>query len=272
MNTEGRIFSWEDFDSWKTQYLNLFDQYLTSEVIQYICTQEPIHSEPHIYIAWDNFETLNDALSDTKYVEIDLGEIGATRFKTLYKSIRGFHACRCLDPNSYYDRGILPLDREQAFALAKEIFNEQNFEEIDSPNLERALELTSFEGREQRTFFGLDKRYISREGSHYLTFGSEIMQVIAVNLKEVLENGIDYKETLKRIGTATVFECNLPLELISHQDVKSLVLEMTNCYFRSLMIDDFKLEWLDFTISLNEPLSPSHIVKHFTPDWCQHFP
>ncbi len=155
-----------------------------------------------------------------------------------YTHIRGFHGCRPLSVNDYYNYGIKPIEK----LFAKEgaitrLYDEQITPEIVGNLFEKSwVELNSPHISVWLTFLEYE---LLQNCGHYLIYGSEFICGIATQLS--------CQSNLKRFGTPTIFHCNIPLENIPLNYIFDI----------NRMVND---EYCEGGFRIKEKVSPSEII------------
>jgi hypothetical protein len=180
--------------------------------------------------------------------------------KEIYSGVVVYHACRAEDISSYYERGLMTLDRQDLFGRARALFLSGEFPELDSQDLERACaELTEVD--DGRVFVALDWRDLLDECGHYLIYGSESLCGIAASLNRY--GGRDYHQVLKLIGTPTLFRLRLQFDAISRPQLRWLV-EAIRANIVGVRRGD-EPSRIDFTFRVLGSLSGESVLGHSHP-------
>lgn len=167
----------------------------------------------------------------------------------------------------YYEKGLLPLDPEAARSAVKGHFLAGNFPELTEVDLDAAIEDTTLETREGRTYFNLDERFIIEHCGHYLLYGSEYATGIAASLdRNKTGRTKDYKKSLKNIGKPTMFICDVPWNMISESAKGELTRTFIAELFHHLKTSSYRPTMIDFGFSIRRPLSPMQIAGHYHPE------
>lgn len=122
-----------------------------------------------------------------------------------YTHLRGYHGCRPISIDDYYQKGIKPIEKEFArheailrlcdrWITAEKVIDRFNESWNDLTHPHKSVWLTYSE-----------KEFLNGSG-HYLIYGSEFLCGIASQLF--------CQPNLKRVGIPTIFHCNIPLENI----------------------------------------------------------
>lgn len=168
---------------------------------------------------WKAIETALSEETSDRFCEILMGlgyEIKYVEWKELvllrhrcamllrenYTHVAAYHACRPIDVNSYLSRGIVPTNTEKLIEEAKKVFND-----VEGVNkVVKKMDDSYFNhGRDKIGFFMSRTGSLESGYSHYLRYGSELVQRIASSL------GNWAIQKLLNRGTPILFRCALPL-------------------------------------------------------------
>ena len=180
--------------------------------------------------------------------------------QVIYKisdKIHVYHACRPIDPSTYYRDGLKIPVQEELLKQAIDIFSNGQFQEISEDDVILA-ESKMEKPKNHRVYFALDDRHLEEYCGHYLIYGSEYISGIAAILSGFY--GPDYSQDLKKIGIPTIFEVHLPVSWIDESILAELVSEMAIAIF-----EDNIASQIDFTITLHNSVPPEFIHSHHHP-------
>jgi hypothetical protein len=253
-----RTFVWNSITDWKAW---LFDQIpiaVRSELLEQ-CRKR--HSE---------FRYVDDECLACKFCSefTNAEELVASiqhKFESTYSCIRMFHCCRPTAIDSYYRDGIKVLDIEYANKLFKSFLTSiPELSSITDDHLQHAFnDMGSPADRHGHVYFGLDDRFLIKHCPHYLQYGSEYFQALAIRIDKIA--GTDTKGYLRLNGKPTVFVADIPTSDINLNDMQTLASAMlTTCLYNHAHGTDVTYE-MDFGISLRADLAPSRIIEHFHP-------
>lgn len=175
--------------------------------------------------------------------------------------IKAYHACRTNDVQSYYNRGICPLDSEKAQKRFNSLFSQTDMGKLQE-ELDIAVAAVSTDNREGLTFLALDDRYLVEYSGHYLIYSSEYLNSLAINLPN---GGEHTRDVLKRCGKATIFICTVPIEWINTDDMSFLAERMVADYMYSIAHCRSQVSFLDFTITVRGAIGTRFIHNHYHP-------
>ena len=122
-----------------------------------------------------------------------------------YTHIRAYHACRPISIKDYLDNGIIPYTKYTAMKDA--------LHRLSTKKSERQIKETfneiwmTLKPSKPVVWLTLNKRELLTDAGHYLIYGSEFLNSLAIQLK--------CREYLKDIGIPTIFSCDIPIEDIS---------------------------------------------------------
>jgi len=183
-----------------------------------------------------------------------------------YRYLQMFHCCRPISVASYYRDGIKTLDTEYANKLFQKIVRDNPaFSNVTSKQLQSAFEdMADSLERNGHVYFGLDDRFLIRYCPHYLNFGSEYFQALAVHIDAQANTNI--KSFLQSNGKPTVFTANILFSKINAADLNVLASAVFTTWLYNYAHKTNTPFEQDFGISLTEDLSSEQIINHFHPD------
>lgn len=120
-----------------------------------------------------------------------------------YTHLRAFHACRPLRISDYLNNGIIPISYESALRDVKDRVVCDYVSEKEAI-LEYEEEWSEFDDMHKRVWVQMNKDLLLDTASHYLIYGSEFINVLAMNL--------GCRSRLRQIGIPTIFYCDIPME------------------------------------------------------------
>lgn len=141
-----------------------------------------------------------------------------------YTHLRAFHACRPVKLSDYLDNGILPISYESALQDVRNRVVCDYVSEEDAI-LKFKKEWAGFEDIHKRVWLQMNKDFLLDTASHYLIYGSEFINALAMQL--------GCRDRLKQIGIPTIFFCDIPVE-----DIASMTLRDIQNVFNLGYIDD----------------------------------
>lgn len=181
----------------------------------------------------------------------------AVRLEQQYSSFVAYHACRPVDVSSYYRDGLRVACHSDLARAALEVFASGQFPELSRDDVLAASEQMS-DIDDDKLYVMLDDRDLIEYCGHYLIYGSEYLTAIAAHLSDIY--GCDYRQHLKSMGRATVFEVELPFEWMPEEYQMCLASDLSRAVFH-----DEPAHEIDFTVTLSRPVPPECIRSHQHP-------
>jgi hypothetical protein len=178
--------------------------------------------------------------------------------KKEYTHIRGYHACRPIDFDSYYKNGLRILNLVDLKPIAVNIFC-SHFPDLTPKDITEGFEYVNGETRQGFLYFAIDKRELLTYSGHYLIYGSEFLHGVAVYLRG--KHGYNYSSILKNMGIPTIFECNIPIEYLNQStidDLDSILQKYVNSNLKTS-------PRIDFSLIISKPINSDLIVNHSHP-------
>lgn len=130
------------------------------------------------------------------YKEIDL--------KKEYSHIRGYHGCRPLCLDTYFENGIVPINKNETLKNALNLLQNDRISQDKIVKVFNSHWLKLMESQ-KFVWLTLTKDELIDSCGHYLIYGSEFICGMAAELF--------CQERLKK-GIPTIFHCDVPLEKI----------------------------------------------------------
>lgn len=160
-----------------------------------------------------------------------------------FTHIRAYHACRPLNIQDYLINGIQTIDKAQAL---REALLRIKSDYVDKEKIEQEFskQWRDFDGMHKRVWMAVNKEVLLTVAGHYLIYGSEFINALAMEL--------GCRSSLKNAGIPTIFHCDIPLEDISSSTVAEIETLITSGYIH------------DITIAVNE-VSSQDIVDYEHP-------
>lgn len=165
-------------------------------------------------VAVDSFEKWRSTVQSLKKV-LNVADVQGQKVSLSdYTHIRAYHACRPIDVNSYKENGVHPFSREEALQEAihklsdERITPEKICEEFDK------LWEDIYHDTSPKVWLMLETEELLQQSTHYLLYGSEFLNALAMQLW--------CREKLRKVGTPTLVICDVPLEDISDVWLKDL--------------------------------------------------
>jgi hypothetical protein len=182
-------------------------------------------------------------------------------FKSKFSHIRCFHACRPSSVNSYYEKGLLPLDYNEQEKLFRNLCADAGHTSVEIEDAIKSISifingLNATNSRRKVNLCLDGKLYYQGSAEHYF-HGSEYLQYLASQLGD--------PQVIKIINSIpTVFEIDVPLFRIPNATLKNIVGHLTTEWV-SRMIYKNQSYCIDFTLTLESTLPPGYIYRHYHP-------
>jgi hypothetical protein len=252
-----RTWHWQNFQSWNETAWKLMKDVLTLEVVA------EFKREPPEYIVGDDLTWLDDIVKCMTGDVIVTGDVFANRLSQHYHALRAYHGTRLLDKDSFYKNGIYPLQPEEFEKKAFKLFSEASFPELTVDAVQVAIEKVGRQYREGRVYFEANEEHLVEFCAHYMLYGSEYLCAIAANIP----GQRDYRQELKKFGTPTIFECDIPLAIIDRDLLKEFAGGALAVMFSTMIDPSFNHseKWDGAGLYISQPLLPEYIVGHRTP-------
>lgn len=124
-----------------------------------------------------------------------------------YTYIRAYHACRPLDIQKYLSDGIQVPSRKQALNEALVRICPSHVTDADVKKQFNA----NWKDAESKVFLNLNRQELLTASGHYLIYGSEFLNVLAMQL--------GCRNCLRNVGVPTLFWCDIPIDDIKPSDI-----------------------------------------------------
>jgi hypothetical protein len=125
-----------------------------------------------------------------------------------YTHIRAYHGCRPLNEDDYRKKGIYPLDKLNEKKYLRKLcgLTHCSFQQMEKYyNQERDESVTC-----SVVFVALNRETLLSCSSHYLIYGSELMNAVFSHVGK--------RDLLKRVGKPTLFVCDIPIDSIPNAE------------------------------------------------------
>jgi hypothetical protein len=205
-----KIFQWCDFSEWQQTILGLMGNYLDHDVIA------AFRVDPPKYVVSDDLSWLNTIVRKVHGIATpDSSSLLTKKLLEHYTHIAAFHGCRPQSTESYSKHGLQACDPKKMAEIALRIFGDSDkvrhaIQSLKASSLEASYE----EHNEGKVFFTLTQNELVNYCGHYLLYGSEYLGCIA--------HEIGAGQKLRRLGRATIIECNVPITRIGRDYIKEL--------------------------------------------------
>ncbi len=173
-----------------------------------------------------------------------------------FTDVIAYHACRVDQVATYYENGIIPLSPIDTQSTFRNQFKSYASQE----EIEKAIAEVSTKTRAGVTHVVLDDRVFYKFSGHYLIYGSEYFQCLAVRLPGDEQT---LRDMLKENGRATVFVCKLPFSLISN--LERLVQFMLADHFFRIAHTSDEVGIFDYTITITGHIKREFIIDDYRP-------
>ena len=252
-----KTWHWQEFRSWNEVMWNLMADVLTREVVAAFNRRLPA------YIVGEDLAWLDEIVEQTSGSTVDTQSMLADRILIHYGAVRAFHGTRPLDKATFYLEGIHPLEPKHFEKRARELFLNGSFPELSEESIQIGIEKAGYEEREGRIYFEANETHLMEFCAHYMLYGSEYLFAIAANIP----GSADYRQHLKKFGTPTIFECDIPLSLIGHDPLKELAGSALRSMFSTLVDPSYKHAdmFSGAGLCISRSLPPEYIIGHKTP-------
>lgn len=254
------VFIWKDFKEWKPALEAMFPDILTPELEEKVRQLTPpvkYRDDSGLFEQLSGY-SLGKIVTRDKIVE----------FRRLYSHIRVFHACRPrpVDIKNYYKKGLLPskdLRRDQIKRFWQ-IFPRGRYPNLTDKVLQDSIAETGT--GDQDLCLVIDSRNLVEHTSQYLIYhGGEHLLNLVTRLRIEDKDMDRMRAELRRIGTPTMFEINLPSEYASDPHLEEFIRGMITNWVYYIAHPQRVRDAFDFTFSIMKPLPPEHIYGHFHP-------
>ena len=197
-------------------------------------------------ISWLN-NHICELCEDTPYVAESL----ANKILDRRMYLLAYHACRPTDIKSYYEKGLIPLNKK----YIRDYFNQKDYPNITKERLDAAIKnIRDPEIRFGISYFVTNPEIIYKRDNHYLKKGSESLSFVA----SICEVG------LKADTQPTFLVCSVPVQFIPIEQLKNLSAMMLNIIFIPSLKHD--VDWNKFDgFYIELPLPKENILGHFHP-------
>lgn len=178
-------------------------------------------------------------------------------FLSEYDAIRTYHSCRPINIDSYYEYGLLVANyKDLKDHLINNVLGALEIN-VDNEHIHAAVERLG-NTHNNSLFLAVDDRHLLEYCGHYLIYGSEYISALIADIQK--RSGQVSLNDLKKIGSPSMIEVNLPLERISGNDLEQFVRQVNN-----LIDDECECIQYDYTFEIYQPLPPDFIVGHYHP-------
>lgn len=255
-----RIFIWKAFSEWRSVLEDMYRDILTPELEAKVrqSATDIKHGDDT-----ETFEKLSGHLIDSMITTEKINE-----FRQRYSHIRVYHGCRTTDVQSYREKGLLLLSKDEQIERFRSIFLRGGYPELTEEMLKQSIqEVASLKkDAESDLCLGIDDKFIIKYCGHYLIYGCEYLGNLVSQLP--VENIEKYRAVLRKIGKPTLIEINLPNTTkynVEDNNIWELISEMLTGWAYCLSHSRTQPHRLDSTVTLFEPLPPEYICSCYHP-------
>lgn len=182
------------------------------------------------------------------------------RFKDSIQFIVGFHGCRPVSVDSYYNNGLLSHNIDLLLNSFRSIFSD-----IDDIQLNEAIEKDSNSINEHRKLFFFSKpEDFDTTTNHYILYGSERILGLARKLEKQFGYSDQFASRLRANGIPTIFKVHIPTKQITEHEIKSIVKELATFWAKNT-IDPTKQHSIDYCYLAYGDINKKHILEHIHP-------
>lgn len=236
------------------KFLDVRDVKLVVNFVDKLVGLEEVRRLKSRKIDWcysDDLDWLPDSFNFNEFV---------TALTAMSAGIKVFHGCRPLSVNSYYQLGFSANKHTQLKKQFEETFSDIH-SNITVPIFEFIYETRSDENT--KTYFICDtERLVNGGAGNYIIYGSEMLLCAARALEEELEKSL--VDRLKSVGIPTIFEVDLPYELIPDSQVKDFARTLLAAWGNFHKFPE-ENRGIEFVVITNDKVLPEHIVNHYHP-------
>lgn len=246
---------WKDIASWCYRLIESYPEELPDNLFQLAAREdrEKFYADD---LSWLN--RLRDKVGLDTSVELDI--LIASDFTRTFETIRTYHACRPVDVGRYLRYGLELSRAENIKAEALILFTSLGVTEAE---IDRVCASDGLCDRAGVCFLSLDDREFADLCGHYLIYGSEWLQGIAAKLHS--DYGDRPRYILRERGIPTIFEIDLPVELVGPDILKELARNMLATLFEYYGRFPRATPCIDFTFTIRKPVPASQICNHTHP-------
>lgn len=245
----GVRFDWKAQATWLSPLTNWLQPYLRKGALQRLARTP----REHLYLddpGWVDRVVAAVAIDEEELVEFLADDLMAA-------SLRAYHACRVLDAGRIHREGLKVNDPNVLADEARQIV--ANDEELAWLRTGLEEKIATFDHRERdtnRLYVVADERPFLEWSGHYLLYGSEWIQVLL---------GWGAHEALRRRGSPTIIELDLPLNVVHSGDRTELARVLLREWGRQQVADDGQSPEIDFSFILRRNVPPVWITGHSHP-------
>lgn len=134
-----------------------------------------------------------------------------------YTHIRAYHACRAEDEQIFQVQGLKPYSKKDALEIA---IRKLEHEYVSKKAIEIEFNTLWESNTPTKVWLMLETAEFSSTSTHYLIYGSEFLNALAMRL--------GCRDRLKEFGKPMIVACNIPISDISPCWLNDLELDIKN--------------------------------------------
>lgn len=182
-----------------------------------------------------------------------------------WSNITVYHACRVNHIDDYYKKGITPPTIESLDKLVHQTLSP--FVETDMMSeLFKILKLY-YDKTDEKVFVAMDKHHLLLHCNHHLAYGSEyllsaimLLPKFGINVEPIL---VSLEKSIETIPT--LFECELPINNLSEEDINELSIILLGETCNRLLDENYLPLSRRTGFAVNGKIQPKWISSHFHP-------
>lgn len=244
-----RVLNWKDRETWWPALEIWLQPYWSPE------GRLALESAGEQDLCWDDTDWL-DLFGEHLTAKMD--DLAEDLADSLNGAVlRVFHGCRVLDAGVFHRDGLKINDPTALEAEVRRIVAEEEGLAWMRPGLDDRIR--TFDARERdtgRLYVCADETPQLDRSGHYLLYGSEWVQCVL---------GWGAHSVMKRRGTPTVVELDLPFSLADHPTRTTFARKLLQEWVRVLLNAPTFVPALDFSVILHHDLPASMVVGHHHP-------
>jgi hypothetical protein len=219
-----------------------------------------LSAEVRRHVAQTRPECWSDDLSWLPDADSLLPEL-VRALKRHYTHYKGFHGCRPLRVQSYYEQGLVGQNGALLVQAFREIYSDVPPEQLD-----RAIEVFSDRAAKEQGKVWLvgTEEFLVRACGHYMIQGSEMLMSLAARLGPS-PSGEDYRFRLRRYGVPTILEVDVPVALIPPAQHFEVARTMLSEWGQLAARRPLRMGSIPPCYVVSEPIPPQCIVSHQHP-------
>ena len=230
---------------------------IMSDLLDSTVLQE-LKKHPPRYFRSDKLDWLNSTIRKVKGGDLpDSLAVLTERLQSGFSHIRAYHGCRPVSIASYKEEGIKASDISALEQEAYRIFP-------DRSRVEKALREWNKDGdlaypnhNRGRVFFCVDLRELVEQCGQYLLYGSEFLLCLA--------SAVNGHDVLRRRGSATAIECDVPIGWMPYAFQTELAGELLREICERSCDKRYQPDMFEFGFYIQRTLPPENIVGFLHP-------